>query len=341
MTLAHRLCRWNPWLNIIWEISRYLQAIAWLGGYHYVLARQRKYSRNLTPVNNSFFLTPQIANLMEDFVREIRRGSSLFLLYGEEGVGKSRLLRKLVSDRLTEQNVHFIDFDSDTQNNSSEFLKQAAAEASEADIIILDHFDSASNKSQQQIFDSWATDGQDKNLNFIVCANSVGLKRFRQLAQQFQLEAKSFQLRPFDKEVSEVYLQYLLYPEYPFATLVLPVSVKRLLHQSKGYFYRIKEIADQHGALIEIKHEPESESRLIPFAIIIGLVTVIAAAGYFFHSTRSSPATELPIVQSQADSNLTGPEPDSDPEPVPEPDPEPEPRPEPELEPKPVQEPKE
>jgi hypothetical protein len=159
------------------------------------------------------------------------------------------------------------------------------------------------------------------------------------LAQQFQLEAKSFQLRPFDKEVSEVYLQYLLYPEYPFATLVLPVSVKRLLHQSKGYFYRIKEIADQHGALIEIKHEPESESRLIPFAIIIGLVTVIAAAGYFFHSTRSSPATELPIVQSQADSNLTGPEPDSDPEPVPEPDPEPEPRPEPELEPKPVQEP--
>lgn len=262
-------------------------------------------------MNNAFFLTPQIADLIEDFVREIRRGSSLFLLYGEEGVGKSRLLRKLAAERLADQKVYLIDFDTETQNNSSETVKETAARASQADVIIFDHFDSASNKSQQQILDSWASDGRDKNLNIIVCANSTGLKRFRQLAQQFQIEAKSFQLLPFDQAVSEVYLQYLLYPDYPLARLVLPASVKRLLRQSRGFFYRIKEIADQHGAIIEIKHEPESASRALPFGITISLLTVIVAAGYFFRLNRSSPATEPVIVQSQ-------PEPDPEPAPGPE-----------------------
>lgn len=253
-------------------------------------------------------------------MREIGRGSSLFLLYGEEGVGKSRLLLKLKTDRLADKSVQFIDFGTETQNLSSEHVKEIAAGAADTGIIIFDHFDSASNKSQQQIFDSWSTDGRDKNLNMIVCANSAGFKRFRQLAQQFQLEAKTFQLLPCDQADSEAYLQYLLYPDHPFAKLVLPTPVKRLMHQRKGFFNGLREIADHHRGIIEIKHESESASRVLPFVIIMSLFLGIAAAGYFFHLMQSSTAIELAQVQIPAEpiSNLAQPEPApiQEPEPV-------------------------
>ena len=269
---------------------------------------------------------------MEDFVREIGRGSSLFLLYGEEGVGKSRLLSKLKTDRLADKNVHFIDFDTEAQNLSGEHVKAIAAGATDADVIIFDHFDSASNKSQQQIFDSWSTDGRDKNLNIIVCANSGGLNRFRQLAQQFQLEARSFQLLPCDQADREAYLQYLLYPDHPFATLVLPASVKRLVRQSKGFFNRLREIADHHSGIIEIKQVAESASRTMPIVIIISLFLGIAAAGYLFHLTRSSTPVELAEVQIQTEPNSTESEPEAGPTPEPESESEPIPEPEPQLE---------
>ena len=47
-------------------------------------------------MNESFFLTKQTANLMEDFDRELKAGPALFLLYGDTRVGKSRLLQELI-----------------------------------------------------------------------------------------------------------------------------------------------------------------------------------------------------------------------------------------------------
>ncbi len=261
---------------------------------------------------------------MEDFVREIETGSSLFLLYGDDGVGKSRLLLKLKADRLNHKSIRFIDFDTEQENETSDLIKQIAANATEGDVIIFDHFESATNKSQQQIFDSWSTEGRDKNLNMIVCASSAGFNRFRHLAHQYELEAMSFKLLPCDRAESEAYLLHLLYPDHAFATLALPTSVKRLLHQSKGLFSRLREIADHHSDLINIKHEIESASRTLPFVIIFSLLIGIAAAGYFFHLSQSSTDIELANTEIQSGPNVPvsgsepEPEPELEPEPVPE-----------------------
>ena len=64
-----------------------------------------------------FFLTRQAGNLMEDFARETSHSSSLFLLYGDGQV----------------------------------------KEASSQDIIILHHFEAASNTARHQVFQSWDT----------------------------------------------------------------------------------------------------------------------------------------------------------------------------------------
>ena len=135
-------------------------------------------------MNDSYFLTRQTANLMEDFVREIKRGSSLFLLYGETGVGKTSLLRRLTEHRLTEQKIHWIDFELTAETGTSEttpddqtsLVERTAEAADEGDVIIIDHFESASNRAQHQIFRSWSTDGKDKSLNLIVSATASSFK---------------------------------------------------------------------------------------------------------------------------------------------------------------------
>ena len=43
---------------------------------------------------------------MEDFAREIDAGSALFILYGDAGVGKSRVLQEWVTNRLVNNRVH-------------------------------------------------------------------------------------------------------------------------------------------------------------------------------------------------------------------------------------------
>ena len=56
-----------------------------------------------------YFLTRQTANLMEDFARDLKSANGVYLLYGDEGVGKTRLLEELMHSRLQDVKVHWID----------------------------------------------------------------------------------------------------------------------------------------------------------------------------------------------------------------------------------------
>ncbi|MCH8106520.1 MAG: hypothetical protein IIC58_13625 [Proteobacteria bacterium] len=126
--------------------------------------------------DNQFFITRQIANLMEDFAREISRSSSVFLLFGDALVGKSRVLNELAHRHFSENVIHRIDFYTDkapadeenissdqSSNDMDKEIQQLAQHASRQDLIIFDHFESASNKARHQVFQSWVTDGLDKN----------------------------------------------------------------------------------------------------------------------------------------------------------------------------------
>ena len=108
-------------------------------------------------MSSSFFLTRQTANLMEDFTRELKAGAALVLLYGESGVGKTRLLQELGESRLADSRIHWLDLsersdgDDSLQDNSRQ-IESIFTSAHQGDIIIADHFEVALKKIRHQLF---------------------------------------------------------------------------------------------------------------------------------------------------------------------------------------------
>ena len=246
-------------------------------------------------VNNPYFLTHQSANLMEDFAREIDRSSSLFLLYGTTGVGKSRLLAQFRTQRLSEVNSHWVDFNQATSNNAHPVdlaleLKQLAEEAATGDVIFIDHFEAGSNKAQHQLFESWSVDGRDKKLNIIVAADSTGFDAFRQLAQQFHIEARSFQLMPCNDREAHDYLQSILFPEEPFGNLIIPGQLKKQVQACRGVFASLAEFAERDGAKITIDVHAREKSNYLAVTIISLLTLALIVGGYLVYSSQSGKA---------------------------------------------------
>lgn len=239
--------------------------------------------------NPHFFLTRQTANLMEDFDREIRRGGALYVLHGEAGVGKSRLLRELEANRLADLAHRFVDLaDGADPDDAGDVDGQPPPrrigslfeDAAPGELIIADHFERASRKRRHQLLQGWATDGLDKRLNLVVAVDSDGLDDFRQLARQFQLEVGSYRLEPLNPAETEAFAGFYLFPERPVGALRMPAAVRRQLRRSRGLVGAVRAILDRDGAAIE--NAPAGEGgraaalRLAGVLLILALAAVLA-----------------------------------------------------------------
>ena len=133
---------------------------------------------------------------MEDFTRELKSGSALFLLYGDPEIGKTRLLQELAQNRLPNSRVHWVELakieDDDTLADRSAEIEAVFESAQAGDIIVADHFEEALQKLRHQLFLSWSTDGVDKNLNLIIASSTEGFNELRQLSSQYQVRVRLF-----------------------------------------------------------------------------------------------------------------------------------------------------
>jgi septal ring-binding cell division protein DamX len=254
-----------------------------------------------------FFLTRQTANLMEDFVREIEDTSSLFLLYGDKSVGKSWLLRELTSRRFKPGKFHWLDF---KNSNASSVVKAEATISSsaqgapdisnlmekvgEGELIIVDHFELASNKAQHALFQSWATDGKDKKLNLIIAANSESFNEVRQLAQQNHIEIKSFQLLPSSREEVEAFISFLLFPDNPLKPLSFTSEVSRQIKNCNGVIGNVARVAAQQQDLITQKTEPKPQRKNgLVVGLVLGLLVIMVLAYWIL-----KPAVQQKLVDN-------------------------------------------
>ena len=125
---------------------------------------------------------------MEDLTRELKAEAALFLLYGESGVGKTRLLQELNQSRLADSRIHWLDLSEGSRSedglqDNRKGVETIFAGAQQGDIIIADHFERTLKKTRHQLFVSWSTDGVDKQLNLIVASSTEGFNELPQLSQ--------------------------------------------------------------------------------------------------------------------------------------------------------------
>ena len=293
---------------------------------------------------DQFFLTRQTANLMEGFVREFSDTSSIFLLYGKHSVGKSWLLRELSRQRIQQGNFCWIDFKTgdvqgstnavgagmprngdvqgsnmDSQDTTSspdqgrdasdiQGLMEAAAEG---EIIFVDHFEDASNKARHQLFQSWTTDGVDKKINLVIATSHDGFDEVRQLAQQNQVEVKSFELSHYSAAEIEAFLGFYLFPQDPLLPLSMSAEVKQQIENCIGIVGKVVQFAALHKDQITLETESESTGK-IPLLIgsLISVLVVVGALYWYLQPARQTgemTAQETDSMQPLAvESEATG-----------------------------------
>ncbi len=275
-------------------------------------------------VSKPFFLTRQTANLMEDFARELKEGSSLFLLYGEDGVGKTRLLEELGHTRLAERAIFWLDLDSGDQGDETRMDRSTEVEAlfaaaGNGDIIIADHFEAALKKTRHQLFLSWSTDGLDKQLNLIIASNIEGFNELRQLSQQYQVRVESFQQMPFSEDEVQSFLGFYLFPDNPVGKLSIPSPLRKQIAAAKGNVGGVIEIVERDGdqiqsaAPVEQTESVRQGSRVI-FAALFLFVLAVGIGWYFFFQPRMTQPPPAIVFSSGTDATTQ--QPADEPEPV-------------------------
>ncbi len=265
-----------------------------------------------------FFLTRQTANLMEDFAREVKDGPALFLLYGENGVGKTRLLQELCQSRFGERRIHWLDLGSGdsadgTRLDYSHGIEELFDKAENGDIVIADHFEEALKKTRHQLFLSWSTDGIDKNLNMIIGSSNEGFNELRQLSQQYQVRVQSFQQMPFSADEVESFLGFCLFPDQPATKLKIPGPVRKQLAATQGNVGRLIDVIGHHGKQIRSPSAPDAQSIRQGSKIIVGVlllfVVAIGAGWFFLQSPLVTEEERLAATPAQAELQARAPDP--------------------------------
>jgi hypothetical protein len=254
------------------------------------------------PIDTAYFLTRQIANLQEDFGREIKNGASLFLLYGDEGVGKTRLLEELVSTRFNGLRTHWVDCKEsvDEANAPTKLgfeLEHTLDNASIGDIILADHFELATNKIKHKLLQSWSTDGIDKDFSLIIATGLAGLKEVRDLAARYQVNVKSFQLLPLTGVEIDDYCASTLFPSLPSGPLLMPKQVRLALNETQGVIRKVRDVVEQQGSHITRQEAPRTASIIKPLLVVFGLAIMLVLVGLAYHFMPVAPVELLSLNQ--------------------------------------------
>ena len=242
---------------------------------------------------------------MEDFARELKSGACMYLLYGDEGVGKTRLLDELVLSRLQDVKVRWIDLGAGGISgdgglvDSSVLVEEIFARARQGDVIIADHFEMALKRTRHQLFLSWSTYGVDKQLNLIIVSNSSNFNELRQLAQHYQVSVQSFQQMPFNANEAATFLGFYLFPDRPIGKLSIPPLLRDQFSQVQGSVGKIVEIAERAGDQITSASVNDTESMRVGsrviVAVLIAVAIIIGGAWYFL--SQSTPTDEVSVAE--------------------------------------------
>ena len=258
-----------------------------------------------------YFLTKQTANLQEDFNREIKDSASLFLLYGEVGVGKTRLLKELVSTRFNQLRVHWVDCDQAENKSGStteldSVLERALKKANSGDVIVADHFELATNKMKHHLLQTWATDGIDKKFSLIIATGPTGIEEIRNLADRYSLDVKGFQLLPLTRKEVDGYCASVLFPLLVPSPLWMPRQTRRALNEARGLIGNLRDVVALYSHHIVMQGTPSLPSIVKPLWVVSGLAIILLLAGLTYRFIPIDPLNSIlfnPMKENKVELN--------------------------------------
>ncbi|MCZ6882765.1 MAG: hypothetical protein O7F15_07170, partial [Gammaproteobacteria bacterium] len=184
---------------------------------------------------------------------------------------------------------------SPNQGKDASDIRELMEAADEGEIIIVDHFEDASNKARHQLFQSWTTDGIDKKLNLLIAASIDSFNEIRKLARLNQIEVKSFQLLPYSATDIEAFIGFYLFPLDPLLPLSIPAEVKKQIRNCNGIIGKVAAITALHKNQITQKTELESTTQSSVF--IGSLITILVIVGTLYWYLQSAGQKQLMSVQ--------------------------------------------
>jgi septal ring-binding cell division protein DamX len=184
---------------------------------------------------------------------------------------------------------------SPNQGKDASDIRELMEAADEGEIIIVDHFEDASNKARHQLFQSWTTDGKDKKLNLLIAASIDSFNEIRKLARLNQIEVKSFQLLPCSATDIEAFIGFYLFPLDPLLPLSIPAEVKKQIRNCNGIIGEVAAVAALHKNQITQKTELESTTQSSVF--IGSLITILVIVGSLYWYLQSAGQKQVMSAQ--------------------------------------------
>jgi len=273
---------------------------------------RNKYYNNC--VNNPFYQTLQIARLIKEITLELRTGASITALLGDPCTGKTRILyeigkkqRKIGKKQKHKPSVRWIELGSRDSGDSAkqdrgELVEAAFNSANDGDIIVVDHFESAFNKTRHQLFLSWSTVGIQKKLKLVIACYSEVSDELEEIALEYYVRIKSYQLMPFNNEQVEAFLGFYLFPDHPDAKISIPGDLRVQFAVAQGKVGLLIEIAERERDRIEIDSPKNTRLTHLGGGMVTALAgfALVMVVSWFFLSGDDDTVAAIPIASSDS-----------------------------------------
>jgi hypothetical protein len=242
--------------------------------------------------NNPFFITRPSANLMEDLHRQISTAGAICLLYGVEGVGKTRLIRQFISTRLAGRKVKFCRLDTDgffldddSQLHAFDSLMQTLLDSPSSNTIwVIDQLELASGTFIQQLLQFWSLHATKLNCALILGCRPRYLGTVYKISQQLKLKIPSVELKPLSKSESLQYLSAQLCPDTDSVAL-LSRELSKEFKVACGVPGLLDQIIQQHAGLIECR--PKTlHNRKVKILLLLAASILIFSPGIYLNMSK-------------------------------------------------------
>jgi septal ring-binding cell division protein DamX len=259
-----------------------------------------------------FFLTRNSANIMEDLVRRISVGSSVSLISGVKGVGKSRFLSQFYT--LYQNRFELVLVRFNAENNLSvsgselvfteqSFVTAILQKLKQGSALIIDQLDLASPQTQRKIFQYCTENANVKGINLIFSAQTSSLQQLLDLSRSCHVSIERAELSALDQSEQLEYIRACCCTEpgyYP----VIPAAMKTRLAVTGGIFVNLDVFIQQHRDQIHCTEAGLQSGLKSPqvYLLLAAMLIVAITGGYLVSENipRSSESAGLNATATES-----------------------------------------